>query len=49
MTILSEVPKEYQEKIFERDKLSLLKLLALNGIIFDKLSDLANINLDDEE
>ena len=47
MTILSEVPKEYQEKIFERDRLSLLKLLALNGVIFEQLSEIANI--DDEK
>lgn len=47
--ILSDVPKEYLEKSFEQNKLLLLKLLALNGIIFEQLSDLANINLDDEE
>lgn len=46
MTILSEVPKEYQKKIFERDRLSLLKLLALNGVIFEQLSEFVN---DDEE
>lgn len=46
MTILSDVPKEYLEKIFERDRLSLLKLLALNGVIFEQLSEFVN---DDEE
>ena len=45
--ILSEVPKEYLEKIFEQDKLMLLKLLALNGVIFEQLSEIANI--DDEK
>lgn len=49
LNILSDVPKEYLEKVFEENKLLLLKLLALNGLVFEKLSDLANINIDDEE
>ena len=46
MTILSDVPKEYLEKSFEQNKLLLLKLLALNGLIFEQLSEFVN---DDEE
>lgn len=46
MTILSDVPKEYLEKSFEQNKLLLLKLLALNGVIFEQLSEFVN---DDEE
>ena len=44
--ILHEVPKEYLEKSFEQNKLLLLKLLALNGVIFEQLSEFVN---DDEE
>jgi hypothetical protein len=40
--ILSEVPKEYLEKSFEQNKLLLLKLLALNGVIFEELSEFVN-------
>ena len=40
--ILSEVPKEYLEKSFEQNKLLLLKLLALNGVIFEQLSEFVN-------
>lgn len=40
--ILSEVPKEYLEKAFEENKLLLLKLLALNGVIFEQLSEFTN-------
>ena len=46
MTILSDVPKEYLEKSFEQNKLLLLKLLALNGVIFEQQSEFVN---DDEE
>lgn len=42
LNILSKVPKEYLEKDFEQNKLLLLKLLALNGVIFEKLSEFAN-------
>lgn len=40
--ILSDVPKEYLEKSFEQNKLLLLKLLALNGVIFEQLSEFVN-------
>ena len=45
--ILSDVPKEYLEKAFKQNGLLLFKLLALNGVIFEQLSEF--VNIDDEE
>ena len=47
LNILSDVPREYLEEVFEENKLLLLKLLALNAFIFEELSEF--VNLDDEE
>lgn len=45
--ILSDVPKEYLKKAFEQNELLLFKLLALNAVIFEQLSEF--VNIDDEE
>lgn len=45
--ILSDVPKEYLQKAFQQNELLLFKLLALNAVIFEQLSEF--INLNDEE
>ena len=45
--ILSDVPKEYLQKAIEQNELLLFKLLALNAVIFEQLSEF--INLNDEE
>lgn len=42
--ILSDVPKEYLQKAFEQNELLLFKLLALNAIIFEQLSEFINLN-----
>ena len=42
--ILSDVPKEYLQKAFEQNGLLLFKLLALNAIIFEQLSEFINLN-----
>lgn len=42
--ILSNVPKEYLQKAFEQNELLLFKLLALNAIIFEQLSEFINLN-----
>ena len=46
--ILSEVPKEYLGEAFKHNKLLLLKILALNGAIFEKLSEITDATTDEE-